>query len=102
MKVLDTHAIYVNSDQNEGRGPMKLLAHFTNVHAARAVVADPRFAQWCVQGVHNPIDEKHNNIHRQTIIVFDNAAEFYSDADRERREKILAKLTPAERKFLGL
>lgn len=95
-------AVTHNSDLTEGRGHTVTLAHFEDKNEALKVVNDPRYKKWCVMGVHQPGREQHN-VSERTIVVYHSAEEFWEQYDTDaKRARALAKLTPEDRKLLGL
>lgn len=96
------HALTYNDDLTEGRGRSVVLAHFETPEDALKVAADPRFSRWCVMGVHSPTNAKYN-VRSQTITVYNSAEEFWERHEVDtKRAAALAKLTPEDRKVLGL
>lgn len=95
--------VRVNADQCEGRGPMVVLGRFSSKGVAEAIVRDPRFKRWCVQGQHNPEHElRYGAVQPETIRVFDTTEQFWAEQERDRRKEALAKLNAEDRKILGL
>lgn len=102
MQSRKLYEITYNSDQTEGRGYTISLGFVTTQAEAFKIVDDKRFARWCVMGVHNPGSERYNVLER-TIDIYDTAEEFWEKHDVvEKRKRALAKLTPEDRKVLGL
>lgn len=102
MSELDLYAITYNSDGTEGRGRDLTLGYARTRAVADQIVTDPRFAKYCVMGVHNPESCKKNNVHRSQVPIFDSASELWDKEDEALRESALSKLTLAEKEALGL
>lgn len=71
----------------EGRGPPKMFAAFESKSDAVKAAKD-RYESYAA----TPVE----------VTVFKSLAEFRRHDDQEARKKALAKLTPAERRLLGL
>lgn len=100
MKWVFCYEVYGHTDTTEGRGPMKVVARFSNIAAATEYVLSPYYAKWCVMGYQSKDDV--NWIKANTIFIFDNFAELEISDKESIKEKALAKLTVIERKVLGL
>lgn len=88
-----------NSDTTEGRGPMVIDCAFTKENDAKTYIDDKpgvmgRKAKWS--------EEKYGDWQVEPLVVFETIEERNKwDKDAIKRAA-LAKLTPAERKVLGL
>lgn len=102
MERQTVHEVTYNADGVEGRGPTKVLARFDNRQAAEDVVRDPRYARWCVMGVHQPEHDVKYAIRQETITVYRTAAEFWDGNEKARKREALAKLSAEDRRVLGL
>lgn len=101
MQTINCYEVLGNSDTTEGRGPMMVVARFSNEPAARAFVKSPTYAKWCVMGYQNT-EYDLKNIRKMTMHILDSYVEFNDMQVQEDRARALAKLTPAERKLLGI
>jgi hypothetical protein len=101
METLNLFAVTSNSDTTEGRGYTITHGYFHHNSIARAVVRDKRYRRYCTMGVQSPDDAKYM-VQEQSIIIFDSVEEFFQNTEEERRKRALAKLTPDEKKLLGL
>jgi hypothetical protein len=100
MQMIKCFEVMGNTDTAEGRGPMQVVARFSNESAAIKFVKSPLYARWCVMGYQSKSDL--NNIHETVITILDTCDEL----ERERCEKLkasaISKLTKEEREALGL
>ena len=90
----------VNTDQTEGRGPMKPHAYFTDLDEAKKVNNDPRFFRKF--GVMGTQGSSEYNIKKENITLFYTAEEYFNEDKNLMRKNALAKLTPEEKELLGL
>jgi hypothetical protein len=90
-----------NADTNEGRGPMVTMAYMNSKEEALKVVDDPRFARYCVQGIHRPGSE-HSAVAEINLHIYQTAEQFWNGIESQARRAALAKLTAEDRKLLGL
>lgn len=102
MSNLDLYAITYNSDGTEGRGRELILGYARNRAVADEIVSDPRFARYCVMGVHNPESCKKYNVQRAKVAIFESASDLWRKEDEALRESALKKLTYPEKEALGL
>ena len=101
MQTIKCFEVMGNTDTTEGRGPMKVVARFSNSEAATKYVKSKAYAQWCVMGYQNEKTDL-NNIREVTICILDTVEELVDMNREELKAKALAKLTKAEREALGL
>lgn len=92
--------VEVNSDTTEGRGPMKMLALFSDRGVAESVMLDPRFRRFNVQGIATRPDDLTYNC--KEYVIYDTPEDFWDYQDGKVRQNALAKLTKEEREALGL
>lgn len=102
MTRIKLYVLMADHDTTEGRGPMYELGYFRTYEDALKVRNDPRYARWCVMGVHRPVKEGTYEIREKVYLINESADEFWGNDEASRREKALAKLTVEERKLLGL
>ena len=101
MQVIKCFEVMGNTDTTEGRGPMKVVARFTNREAATLYVKSKAYAQWCVMGYQNEKTDL-NNIREATLTILERVEELEQMELEELKARALAKLTEKERKALGL
>lgn len=92
--------VFGHSDTTEGRGPMKVVARFSNYTAASEYVKSKEYSKWCVMGYQSPNDI--NNIKPATIIILDSVDELAAMTQEALKAQALAKLTQAEKEALGV
>ncbi|AXH59717.1 hypothetical protein [Pseudomonas amygdali] len=102
MSTQELYAITYNSDGTEGRGREVTLGYTRSRAVADEIVSDPRFAKYCVMGVHNPESCKKYNVQRANVVIFESASDLWRKEDDALRESALKKLTHQEREALGL
>ncbi|MCH2188792.1 hypothetical protein MK079_03115 [Candidatus Gracilibacteria bacterium] len=97
MQTIDVYQATHNSDTTEGRGHTVIIGNFTHKSDAELAAAGK-----CVMGTDGKVQEA-------VIQIFDSIEEYQDltgDFPRETLQKIksaaLAKLTPRERKVLGI
>lgn len=102
MKILNLHAITSNSDTMEGRGGTIIHGYTTGEIEALKIVNDPRFyKRFGVMG-RAPYEGGKYYVHKKEILIFDDATEFFAYDVNAKKKQALAKLTPEEKKLLGL
>ena len=101
MQTIKCFEVMGNTDTTEGRGPMKVVARFSDYDEAVKYVKSKAYAQWCVMGYQNEKTDL-NNIREATICILDTVEELFDMNREELKAKALAKLTKAEREALGL
>ncbi len=99
MKTIKCFEVMGNTDTTEGRGPMKVVARFSNKEEATKYVRSGAYSEWCVMGYQSNDDIK--NIREATITVLDSVDELVLLKKENLKASALAKLTDAERKALG-
>lgn len=98
-KTINGWAILANQDRNEGRGPMKVIAHATTKGVALQVVGDPRYAErYGVQGTPGGPGD----VREDRIVIVETAEDFFIDQAEAEKKEALAKLTTREKELLGL
>lgn len=104
MKTISYWAVRGNTDTTEGRGPLFTVARFA--HPEPAVDFCVTYgSQWGVFGT--PLDPS-NYVQTKTIDIYSTVEEACEGIGLEtantkaRKQAALAKLTPKERKLLGL
>jgi len=102
MSTLDLYAITYNSDGTEGRGREIILGYAHTKEIAEAIVSNPRFARYCVMGVHNPESCRKYNVHRASVEIFETADGPWAEENEILRKAALSKLTQEEKEALGL
>lgn len=100
MKSIKCFEVLGHTDTTEGRGPMKVVARFSNKEAALLYVKSKRYAEWCVMGCLSSYDV--NNIKETTIIIMESVEEIDEAINMDRKARALAKLSDEEKKLLGL
>lgn len=90
--VIDGYGAYINSDTNEGRGPDVLVGYFT--HAADAKRAVKGKDGWGRDGRVKPVNE--------TITICESYEDYEVLIAKNTKERALNKLSPEEKKILGL
>lgn len=100
MKTIECFEVFGNTDTTEGRGPMKIVARFSNENEAIKYVKSPAYKRWCVMGYQSNYDL--NNIHKSVIIILDSLDEFEVYTKEDLRRKALNKLSKEEQEALGL
>lgn len=101
MQTIKCFEVMGNTDTTEGRGPMKVVARFSNSEAATKYVKSKAYARWCVMGYQNE-EMDLNNIRETVLTILDSVEELVA-MDRENlKAQALAKLSKAEREALGL
>lgn len=101
-KISTFFAVTKNSDSIEGKGHTIQLGHFQTQEMALACAKDKRYAQFCVQGYHDPA-RAHYDVVPVTLTIYDSPDSFFALHSREAaRQRALAKLTKEEQKILGL
>lgn len=101
MKQLTFFELRVDTDTNEGKGPTKVHACFTNKGDAVTVCNDPEF--WRKYGVWNTKIDSQFAVREKNITVYESVEEYKEKHDTVTlKQQALNKLTPAERKVLGL
>ena len=100
MKTVKVFEVMGHTDTAEGRGPMKVVARFSNQTAAAEFVTSPAYSQYCVMGYQSIADLA--NIHETDLIIFDTINEVHEMMREELRASAIAKLSKAEREALGL
>lgn len=103
METLKLVKITKNSDQTEGRGYDIVIGYVRDMKTADAIVDDKRFSRFCVMGVHSPGRQKYQRAQVE-IPIYDSPEEFWVEQspEAEVRRRALAKLTPEDRRVLGL
>ena len=101
MQTIKCFEIFGNTDTTEGRGPMKVVARFSNRQAAEEYVLSDSYAKWCVMGVKNKTYDL-KNIKETSLTILDTCSELVLAEGEELKRKALAKLTDEEHKVLGL
>lgn len=100
MKTIKCFEVIGHTDTTEGRGPMKVVARFSNKDEAVKYVKSKAYARWCVMGYQNARDT--DNVREATITILDSVDELGLMEAEELKARALAKLTAAERQILGL
>lgn len=100
MQVIKCFEVMGNTDTTEGRGPMKVVARFSDKGEATKFVKSKVYSKWCVMGYQSESDV--NNIREATLTIMDTVEEFSQAETEELKAKALAKLTAEERRILGL
>ena len=100
MQTIKCFEVMGHTDTTEGRGPMTVVARFSNRHAAEMFVKSKAYSKWCVWG-HLSNDDV-NKIKEVTLTILDSAEELTLANQEEVKANALAKLTKAERDSLGL
>lgn len=100
MNVINCFEVYGHTDTTEGRGPMCVVARFSNYGAAVDFVKSKVYSNWCVMGVQSKSDIE--NIKETKIVVMDSAGEWGDVKKEQLKAKALAKLTKEECEVLGL
>ena len=101
MQTIKCFEVMGNTDTTEGRGPMKVVARFSDYDEAVKYVKSKAYAQWCVMGYQNEKTDL-NNIREVTICILDTVEELADMNREELKAQALAKLSKAEREALGL
>lgn len=101
MITQDLFAITYNADLTEGRGHSIILGYTKTLELAKAIVADRRFSRYCCMGYQSPDDWKHS-VSQKPVLIFESVDEPFELEEQKLREKALAKLSPEERRVLGL
>lgn len=101
MQTVKFFEVLGNTDTTEGRGPMAVVARFSNHEDATKFVLSKTYANWCVMGYQN---EKYdlNNIKENVITILDSINEYELLKVETLKQSALAKLSKAERTALGL
>ena len=101
MQTIKCFEVMGNTDTTEGRGPMKVVARFSNYGEAAKYVKSKAYARWCVMGYQ--IEKSDLNNIRETVLTILDSVEELVAMDRENlKAQALAKLSKAEREALGL
>lgn len=101
MKVINCFEVMGNTDTTEGRGPMKVVARFSNREAAIEYVRSKAYSRWCVMGVQN-FKYDQSNIYEKRMTIMDTVDEIDISENEEIRQAALSKLSDKEKQVLGL
>jgi hypothetical protein len=102
MKVLKLWACTANTDTTEGRGQKFTVCYTESQDKALEIVNDPAFyGRYGVMGS-KPYNNGEYDVEEETIIILESIEEFKDLKVQQAKEAALKKLTPAERKLLGL
>lgn len=101
MQTIKCFEVMGNTDTTEGRGPMKVVARFSNHDEAAKYVKSKAYAKWCVMGYQN--EKRDLNYIQETVLTILDSVEELVAMDRENlKAQALEKLSKAEREALGL
>lgn len=101
MQTIKCFEVMGHTDTTEGRGPLKVVARFSDYNEAAKYVKSKAYAKWCVMGCQNEKTDL-NNIRETALTILDSVEELVA-MDRENlKAQALAKLSKAEREALGL
>ena len=101
MQTIKCFEVMGNTDTTEGRGPMKVVARFSNYDEAAKYVKSEAYARWCVMGYQSEKTDL-KNIRETVLTILDTCDELELQQREELKAQGLAKLTKAEREALGL
>lgn len=100
MQTIKCFEVMGHTDTTEGRGPMRVVARFSNRSAAELYVGSKAYATHCVMGYQSKSDLK--NIKETTITIMDSVDDLEKSNLETLKQNALAKLTKEERAALGL
>ena len=101
MQTIKCFEVMGNTDTTEGRGPMKVVARFSNYDEAAKYVKSKAYSRWCVMGCQSEKLDL-NNIRETVLTILDTCDELELQQREELKAQALAKLSKAEREALGL
>jgi len=101
MQIIKCFEVMGHTDTMEGRGPMKVVARFSNERAAIKFVKSPAYVRWCVMGYQSEKADI-NNIYETVITILDTCDELELQRREELKVEAISKLTKEEREVLGL
>ena len=101
MQQIKCFEVSGHTDTTEGRGPMKVVARFSNYDSAVKYVKSPAYyKKWCVMGYSSNYDI--NYIQEATLTILDTVHEVEEMENAAIRDRAIAKLSKEEREVLGL
>ena len=101
MQTIKCFEVMGNTDTTEGRGPMKVVARFSNYdEAVKYVKSTAYYKQWCVMGCQSTTDIR--NTRETAITILDTVEELGQMRTEALKASALAKLTAEERQALGV
>ena len=102
MQVIKCFEVLGHTDTIEGRGPMKVVARFSDCDEATKYVKSKAYANWCVMGYQDVKHDMKNNIREATLVVLNSVEELELQSREELKAQALKKLSKEERTALGL